>query len=508
MKKLILTALTCILFSAFAFAEIKPIVAFKPYVNWDNSPAALSSDAENLKEWSLSDTWWMNKQDYLYNVFQIPSVLDLGMELNTDLVNLVFRIDVRQDTLQLLQDDGKFFTNIPFVDGLIDLNFPHVGFIDFTWNNFFLSIGRRQIKWGPTTYDMALSDSQPYLDNVFFSYDAPVNNTGWNFNYSFTGVGFRYFLAYSDTPNHENNEGPKSLFTHRFRFENDFLRFAVAELNIVYDKDPNLLDFSPLSVWHNSYQDDYSNVMLNFSAEGLVGPVRLMGTFTMDDFDLPHEISEDWGLSNKPQAFGFTAGAEVNLLDGKKIDKVAFDYNDYAIVEKTFKKETGLNVGYEFYYCSTFMYNRNNTAGKYTTPFQFISLAGGSYCFDRAAFYTGFKYGPSTMVNRLYAEYTNNPLYAYFTTEIITRGSYGIESFYGNNQTYYEMGLKTMKLTDPVTTAIKIEGGAAYYIQKGLKLNGSAGVTIDATHKTSAYNLRIGAAFDLCTIDWKALFNK
>lgn len=499
---LILTAFT-------AFASVGFVLNVKPYFTFDNSPAGIA-EGSNWLNWNNSSTgegpvnanWWETKQDYFNRAFSKPGFLDIGFVVDTDKVGMVFLLDIRQDTFQHFNDDGKILTNIPFVGAMIDLNFPRVGYVDFTSSDesFYASVGRRQIKWGPSTYDMAISDSQPYLDNFYLSYETPVGGGMWTFKYDFTGIAYKLFMNYS----HNVEGGQKSTFAHRFAFGNDSVRIAVAELNNVYGKEPSLLDFTPFGIWHDNYQDNYSNVMLNLAVEGVVGPVRLYGTFTMDDFDLPHELGSD-GWSGKPQAMGFTAGVEVHILDGEPVKSSRFEYNEYALKDDTFRR-IGLNVSYEFYYCSTFMYNRDVNAGKFTVPFQFISLTGAGYCFDDNAFYLGFKYGPDTMVNRLFVEYEANPLSAFASAELVMRGSYSIDSKYGDKEYYKSEGLSKMKLNDPVVTVLKLEAGASYNVQKGLKASASLGFTRDITHGTSAFAATIGASVAVMDVDWNSLF--
>lgn len=508
MKKTL--SILLLLLAAFAaFASVGFVLNVKPYFTFDNSPAGIA-EGSNWLNWNNSSTgegpvnanWWETKQDYFNRAFSKPGFLDIGFVVDADKVGMVFLLDIMQDTFQHFKDNGKILTNIPFVGAMIDLNFPRVGYADYTSSDgsFYASVGRRQIKWGPSTYDMAISDSQPYLDNFYLSYKTPVGGGMWTFKYDFTGIAYKLFMNYD----HNVEGGQKSTFAHRFAFGNDSVRIAVAELNNVYGKEPSLLDFTPFGIWHDNYQDNYSNVMLNLAVEGVVGPVRLYGTFTMDDFDLPHELGSD-GWSGKPQAMGFTAGVEVHILDGEPVQSSKFEYGEYALKDDTFRR-IGLNVGYEFYYCSTFMYNRDVNAGKFTVPFQFISLTGAGYCFDDNAFYLGFKYGPDTMVNRLFVEYESNPLSVFASAELIMRGSYTIDSEYGNKEYYKSEGLSKMKLNDPVVTVLKLQAGASYNVQKGLKASASFGFTQDITHGTSAFAATIGASVAVMDVDWGLLF--
>ena len=523
MKRII--ALICILLVAGAlFAEVKGVVNVKPQFKFDNTPAAgvETEGYYNNIGWKQAigpqlDNWYMTKQDYWLEAFRQPSFLDLGFTAQGDKFGLVFIMDVRQDTLAYFMNGNKGnWSNIPFMKLMIELNFPRMGYIDYRADNVYISLGRRQIKWGPATYDLAIADSQPFLDNAYIRFDVPMKN-GWTFWYSLTGISYKYFLNYGkyldndyvngyfDGSEDHSTWGPKTTFAHKFSMENEKLRFTFAELNNVYGKDPSLVDFSPTVIWHDNYQDDFSNVMLSFTFEGKFGPVRAFANFTMDDYDLPHETPEPGTFSGKPPAIGFVAGIELNLLKGEEIESSRFDYTDYKIVEDTFKSSTGLNIGYEIYYCSKFMYNRKMNVGKFTSPYQFISFAGKGYCFDENAFYLGFKYGPDTLLHRLYAEYTDNPLKLWGSLEILKRGAYTIDTEY--SPAYSNAHLNTpYDLTAPVITVLMIEAGASYYLQEGFRLDAELGFTRDITHGTSAFRASVGASIAVCDVNWKDLF--
>lgn len=522
MKKLVIV-LCLLLVAGMAFAGVKGVVNFKPYFKFDGTPSAnASGSGTNNIGWTNEtgaqrDDWYMTKQDYWLEAFETPSILDLGLVAQGDKFGVVFILDIRQDTLAYFKNgnDGNF-SNIPFLTHMIELNFPRMGYIDYNTDNFYASVGRRQVKWGPATYDMAIADSQPFLDNASATITVPMKN-GWKFWYNFMGVAYKYFLKYGYYVDREyvdmneygdkyNTWGPKSTFTHKFAFENQNLRFSFAELNVVYGKDPSLLDFSPTVIWHDNYQDDFSNVMLSFTAEGKFGPVRAYANFTMDDYDLPHENSgDDKFNSSKPAAIGAYGGIEVNLLEGEEVVSSKFDYQDYKLEEDTFKVQTGLNLGYELYYCSKFMYNRKYDVGKFTSPYQFISFAGEGYCFDDNAFYLGFKYGPDTMLHRVYAEYTNNPFTAYATLEYLLRGSYGIDSTYTKD--YFNANLETpYDLSAPVTKVLMVSAGACYYLDAGFKAEAAVKFTKDLTHGTQAFKASVGASIAVCDVDWKNLF--
>ena len=63
-----------------------------------------------------------------------------------------------------------------------------------------------------------------------------------------------------------------------------------------------------------------------------------------------------------------------------------------------------------------------------------------------------------------------------------------------------------MKLTDPVVTVLKLEAGASYNVQYGLKAGASLGFTRDITHGTNAFSAMVGASIAVMEVDWSALF--
>ncbi|MGN0906090.1 MAG: hypothetical protein ACI4NM_02990, partial [Bullifex sp.] len=370
MKKAVLVAIMIVMTLSLS-AGIDTILSVKTYYTGNNLPSAAFSYSGERYVWnnvsdpgfwnSLDSNWWMKRQDYWLEAYDKTSFLDLGLEAHAGDFRLVTRMDLMQDVLPSLRDPSSLWTNLPFVGNLIDLTLPRVGFVDWTSSNgnFYVSFGRRLIKWGPGTYDLTISDSQPYLDNLWTEFRLPLVND-WNFSFNYIIISPKMWMSYNNTG---NKDVQKTIFAHKWSFNNDCFRITIGELNNVYGKTPNLLDASPLIIWHDSNQDDYSNVFLHLILEGKAGPVRLFGGFAMDDFELPHEKG-----GNKPQAMGFSAGIEYHVLDGKGIGYAHFDRRDYTLREDSFKVENGLNIGAEWYYVSPLMYNRNgdhNGAGKF-----------------------------------------------------------------------------------------------------------------------------------------------
>lgn len=515
MKKVIVVALLVLMVSMGLFASVDAIVSVKPFFTGNNIPDADFSHNGTRYDWdnkvnpstwnNLDNSWWMKRQDYWMLAYEKTSFFDFGIDARSGGFRLVARLDLMQDVLPNLQNYSSLSTNIPFIGNLIDLTFPRMGFVEWKSEDdvFFVSAGRRLIKWGPGTYDITISDSQPYLDNIWAEAKIPFSSSSWFFDYTYVMVSPKMWMNYNDTLGEHDVQ--KTIFGHKFSFFNDNFRVTIAELNNVYGKDPSFLDASPITIWHDNNQDDYSNVFLHLVLEGKIGPVRAFGAFSMDDFDLPHETH-----SNKPQAMGFGAGLEYHLFDGEGIGEAAFDRRDYTIREETFKVENGLNVGVEYYYLSPLMYNRNgsfNGAGKFTIPSQFISLVGSAYVYEEDAYFLGFKYGPNSSLFRFYAEYTDAPIEASLSAELLTRGAYGIESFYGDRNVLDSMGMENvMAMAGDKTTALLLSGSVSYYLQDAFKIAAGMEWQQDLTHSRSAYKLSLGVCLNPVDVDWNNLF--
>ena len=499
-----------------SFAEVKAIVSVKPYYTGSNIPNPSFSydstkgryvwDAKDVTTWNdLNNDWWMTRQDYWQSAYRKYSFLDLGLEASYEGFNLVTRIDFSQDYLANLLNTASSKTNIPFVGGLIDLTFPRVGFVEYTSENeaLYLSVGRRLIKWGPGTYDIAISNNQPYLDNIWAEFTTPISSN-WNFTYNWVGVYPKTWMSYANSSGKQ--EVQKAIFGHRWTFGSNYMNISISELNNVYNKIPTFFEASPFTIWHDNNQDDYSNVFLHLTIEGKIAGARVWGSFSMDDFELPHEVG-----GGKLQANGVSLGFEYHVFDGTEIGQEKFDRQDYTIKEKTFKIENGLNIGAEWYYTTPLMYNRCESngqgAGKFTIPFQFISLVGANYVFDEDAFFLGFKYGPNSSLYRLYVEYTNDPIEASFSAEVLTRGRYNINSTYGNRSTLDSMGLgNAISLLGDKTKALLLEGKVSYYLQDALKACVGISYQKDFTNDKSAYELNVGVSMNPCAVDWENLF--
>lgn len=160
----------------------------------------------------------------------------------------------------------------------------------------------------------------------------------------------------------------------------------------------------------------------------------------------------------------------------------------------------GLNIAYEFYYCSTFMYNRAVSGGKFTSNFQINTNVGPGKFYDDDAFFLGFQYGPGTMLHMVCASYEQENLKVEARGKLLMRGSYYIDS------TYPSSDYEALALPGDVTTTLMVGAACEYCLQPGLKLSASLDYIRDLTHSTDAFKATAGVSMALCEIDWKNLF--
>ena len=479
MKKILFLIL--IIFICFSLpARMKAVVDISPFFTFDNTPAGIEGLDWKNASGLQNPFWWETKQDYWADAFDKPVFLNLGFELDTDKIDMVVLVDVMQDIFVRMRDHEKIYTNIPFLNkSNVDLTFPRVGYIDYTSDDLiYLSVGRRQIKWGPGTYGMAISDSQPYLDNLYFNVNAGISDK-WNFSYDLVALAFKHFLDIGVTA-----EGaPQTTFAHRFSFKNNSFRVSFTEMNNIYGKVPSLLDWTPIALWHNNYQDDCSNVMVDMALEAKVGPIRLFGTLSMDDFRLALEPNTN------PTAIGLSAGIEWHMAEGESPEGKDFSNSDYAIKDDTFHVPGGINLSYEFYYCSTYMYNRAVSAGKFTSDFQINSNVGPKKFYDDDAFFLGFKYGPGSVVHLITASYEAEVVRLIFSGQLLRRGSYYIDSPYDDeNKGKYD----PIWLPGDISTVLTLTGSAEFYPINGFAAEASLSFIRDITNRKSAIKAYLG----------------
>lgn len=447
--------------------------------------------------------------------YAMPALINFGWEMssikNQSAVDIAVRFDLRHDYWTYITKGSH--GNIPFIENgaapIMDFNYPTVGYA--SWNNekALVSFGRRKLKWGPGTYDIALADTAPYFDHLWASYKSEASYGTWWYNFVAISMdraaanGGTYYKYYEGAGS-SNAPMQKTILAHRIGFENTFLRVGFGELNVVYGVSPDLQDIGPFLIYHHLYQDANSNVLMSISGESLIGPARIFGEFAMDDLSLSFENPYD-----KPTSLGWFLGAEIDLAQlirnsnypaqpfGSAFQlqsqtSLRLDESDYALKEPTFRAPSRLTIGYEHYRTTTYLYNRSQDAGKFTVPDHRFSTAA-DYIDHPAAFFIGFLYGPDTALDMITIRHQSARAQFEVLLKLLRQGAYGILSPYiqGSNT------LDWFELAAPVTTLYIAECSASWLASQSLMLQARAAVSLSADNSDFGYKLGFGGTWRL-----------
>jgi len=480
MKKFIhiLFLVLILIYPLFSSSTIQGILNVNPTFFYNNiplNPEIINGDS-NL---NYSET----VQEQFYRYYKVPSFTDIGMVVNSEKTRMVILLDIQQDVMAYFTENQ--YSNIPFIGNdsraVSSLNGPDTGFLETTYDRLFISFGRRALKWGPSDYDLAISNNAPYLDNIWLDYSYPLKKGTLKFNY--IAVGFNNTA--SNGNDSDNDKFRKTLFAHRFIWETDSLRIGLGELNLIYNHVPSLLDATPLTFFHNNYQHDRSNVLMQISLEKLFSfkdfEFRLYGSFAQDELKLPTE--NDW-----PTAVGFNGGIQIHVFDGELFESPILKKTDFALKEDNFKFNDGLNISYEFYYLTPFIYNREIEEGKFTVPV-FLFYQGG-YLTNENAVFIGFPYGPDSQVHKLEINYERNIYQFFLKEELIRKGNYTID-------TPYEKEDNIFKLTSPIKSRLESTLGLNYVWKEKFLLNFSLKVINDFYNKRTYFSVNTGVSINL-----------
>jgi hypothetical protein len=443
-----------------AVADARFFVQSAPAFTWTSlAPKASASDID-----------WTDYARY----YAMPTVLDMGLELIAGPTRLVFRVDIRPDFLSFATNSYR--TNLPFaaygVDSIGDVNMPTVGFLAHDGDRLKLSIGRRQLKWGPGSYGLAISDNAPYLDHLRAEYIFPAKRGDWWYEFAAIGADRAGEVWISG-----GNVGPyKNIFAHRVGWESESLRIAVGELNLIHDIVPGLIDISPFAVYHNMYQDAYSNVMLEASAEARLGMARVYGEFVLDDLVMPWEVA-----TARPTAMGFLAGGEWRLREGSAWGFGAMGEGDYGLGDRSFGSRGGLFLRFEFYRTTAYLYNREIDSGKWTIPDHRLVSADPFYLNEANAFCLGFPWGPDTRLGVLRLEWEELRLKAALSLSFLQKGANTIDSAYSTSGGAADWFI----LHDPVVSNLIVGLSGECSLGRGLGLWGRSEFWLGDTPKAN-----------------------
>ena len=437
-KKRVVSVILLLVFSLLVLsAKITPFLQLSPFYFVDSTPLLYdkwpSGGDDGFRAMLNNKTIEGSSetiQDTILRFDNRPELLAAGFEIETESILFAIKIDIREELSNFIRFTPS--SNIPFLGNtkyaVTNAQYPQVAFIEYVNPYFFASVGRRKLDMGPGKYSFMLSkEAQPNIDSVVLG--ATYREGGFSLDYSFYTIG-----GSNSTINGHGNETEKmkTFFIHKVSASNDVFIFGLSEMNCVYGAYPGIYDMTPFVLWHNLYQEEHSNVMIEVSMEGKIGPMRLWAQYAQDDLYFKGE----GGFNNKPTGIGMGAGFDWKILEGEEFLSQVRKNDEYALSEDNLKDEGGVHLSGEFYWATNYLYNRresyggkfiNDRYGKLTLPYRFYSSYGG-YTDKVDAYYLGFPYGPGSILFSLSLEMENKIIEGVVNASLLMRGDDNIDT--------------------------------------------------------------------------------
>ena len=472
-------------FIALLSASVDAGASFTPTFIYDGYPL-IDDGASSATVSSLSHPAsgsWEKVQDSLLRFDSRENLLSAWLEIERDDVFFAVKMNIREELYNFIANTP--YTNIPYAGNtkyaVTHAQYPHVAFLEYRSDYLFLSVGRRLYSLGPGRYSYLLSCVQPYLDGAAFGLDYPGKD--FSLSYRFFAVS-----ASNATLNRDKKKGTddvyKTVFIHRVAYERENLIIGFGELNLVYDSVPTFIDFSPFVLWHNQYQEEHSNVLIEVSLEGRIRNLRFYALYAQDDMCLSNE-----GNNLKPTALGFSFGLDWTVKEGEEYISILRSDSDYTYRDRTLRSGGGIHLEGAFYWATNYLYNRRMSAsdgtyasdryGKIMLPWRFYSSNGG-YTELEDAYYLGYPYGPGTVTAEIGVSYEDVNTYAKVYAALLMRGETDINTpvteesktrwlaLEGNILRLWTIGLEgERKLTDHIvltlSSSFSFDNGDRFY---------------------------------------------
>ena len=501
-KRIILVILVLILPLLFLSAGITPFLQLSPYFLVDSTPLLYPKWPEGGDDGfrsMLNDKAIEGSseriQDTILRFDSRPELIAAGFEIETDNIFFLLKIDIREELSNFIGVAPH--SNIPYLGNtkyvVTNAQYPQIAFIEYSNPYFFVSVGRRKLDMGPGKYSFMLSsEAQPNLDAIALG--ASYIEGKFNLSYSLYGIG-----GSNSTINGYGKETDlmKTFFVHKVTISNDVFRFGFSEMNCIYGAHPGFFDMTPFVLWHNLYQEEHSNVMIEVSLEGKIKELRLWAQYAQDDLYFPGE----GGFNNKPTGIGFGFGFDYKLFGSEEFSSPIRKNNDYALKEATLRDEGGFHLVGEFYWATNYLYNRrdhgvegveyyaNDKYGKFTLPYRFYSSHGGTTDQENA-YFLGFPFGPGTIYGLVSLEGENSRMKYGVGLSLLMRGEKNINSPIDSSSATDCIELQgEIKRIWSISTSLRLNVSEIY---RGLELDASTTFSYDEYYSTWVPEIAIG----------------
>jgi hypothetical protein len=348
-----------------------------------------------------------------------------GLEVN-------FNLDLTQGILA--NKNNRLFLNVPFdpgpnvpLNGFIDTETPFEGYIAYEGNVVDLMVGRRRWGMGAGEYSLTAGRQAPWFDGVWFNIHPVIAGyrTDWTFLAAADDPGFIVNWNAPGTAHsaaYERGGDPlldswdsRYFLLHKSSIWGDSWKAGVAETAIVVGN-MDLYSGNPGSIWHSGFLG-HVNVGIELSFEKILARSwRIYSEIFFDD--LPLE-----GGTTNPIAGAATIGADYQLFEDSgryagPVQSAALN----AKLEDNLRFEGGLILSGQLVYTSRYVYSRS-----YDEAVERFTMYKHTVVGDFANYehYTGFEYGPDTVMASLSIQWQNRSFFIKGGTAFLVRGEYG-----------------------------------------------------------------------------------
>ena len=284
--------------------------------------------------------------DYLslYEANSEPSLLKIGFIAQAAGFSLLFQPELRESANSLIKDYN--ITNFPGALSAIDTGFPFRGIACFSSAPFEVRVGRDKLHVGPGRWStLTLNRSVPYFDYVKARFFLEGFSVAW------------YYVRLNPTINaaeshyldklYINNENPEPNAWLNGKIYNDrvkhyiigklvvtpfhWLSLSVAQTNLIGGRLPQIADFNPLIIFHNTYAEGVYSVPLSLSATFVpYRGIKIYGEFLLYDAT----VGDERDPTKNPGALAYQAGLTVLSTPFVDLGAARFRFDgEFALID-------------------------------------------------------------------------------------------------------------------------------------------------------------------------------
>lgn len=389
MKKLIIIILFIIALKLNAAINIEFNLDLKYY----NNNFSDLNYSEYTMDNSLTEKGYTNFLLYIKEYDENKSLFSIGVNNLDSENNFLYELEIEfyeNLSQHLYKDKSKNFFPL-FSPKSYDQNFPYKAYVKYKNIKF----GRDKLSWGSGKYgNLILSDFSKFYDHFTFNYQYK------NINYEYAAFTVNPYLTDEEYDKIKNNgdnyyERIKMFAGHKidFRFYENFV-LSLMEAHIIGGKSPDFNMINPLFIFHNTYTEEYSNVIAGIDLSYKDENSKYYVSFAVDNWNLDVE------KHSHPKQLAYLGGFEKEIKN--------------------------ITVDFEYARTSRWIYNRDNEYLKFTNRrhMQVDYIVKNYYYID---YPIGYYLGPDAETFNLGLKYKNIK----FVYQKIWKGELNLRSDYG-----------------------------------------------------------------------------